>query len=148
MRLFPIFFVVLACADTPSIENPVTTAPVMPQSNSRSIQSEVPATPVQTVDFVRIAVMESALAEDGRGGQRMSPNAVAIEIETEGWPGRAMDPVLRVGEYQFTAYTHVSPTVLRYVVDGPELLPAGAEAVVHFGRQEVARFLLPAVGNP
>ena len=135
MRFITLTLVLLACADSPDPVQPPT--PVAQQPTVRA----QPPLEVQA----RLEWVGEALAEDGTGGKRLSGQAVHVNIEREGWPGRAMEPVLLVGQLRFNSYSHVSPTVLRYVVDGPDLLPQGAEASVRYGSHDVARFMLPAV---
>jgi hypothetical protein len=53
-----------------------------------------------------------------------------------------------VQDLRFTDYAHVSPTRLRFVVDHPDRLPEGVEAVVRYVPREVARFTLPRVAQP
>ncbi|MFT7518775.1 MAG: hypothetical protein ACI9MC_000907 [Kiritimatiellia bacterium] len=94
---------------------------------------------------VRISPAPAQLAEDGRGHQIASKNPVTVEIETDGWPGRAMEPALHVNDLRFYVYTHSSPTTLRFVVADASLLPEYADASVIYGEYEHARFVLPAV---
>ena len=56
----------------------------------------------------RDALVVVADAEVGR--------AVRREIEAEGWPGRALDPVLHVDERRFYHYTHPGPGLIRFTL--------------------------------
>ena len=148
MRFLVLTLALLACVDAPdSVDPPTPPASVtqQPEARSRSAEVKQPTAPPLDAIQVRLEWIGEALAEDGMGSKQLSGQAVQVDIESAGWPGRAMEPVLHVGQLRFNSYSHVSPTVLRYVVDGPDLLPQGAEASVRYGSYEAARFILPAV---
>ncbi len=55
--------------------------------------------------------------EDGRGRTRKAdaPHALVLKSDA-GWPARALDPVLHIGDLHFHDYVHVDRTTLRFVV--------------------------------
>ena len=59
---------------------------------------------------------ESATAENGQGAQVHSQHPIAIDIESRGWRGRALDPVLYIDERRFHQYSHPGPGLIRYVI--------------------------------
>jgi hypothetical protein len=144
MRFFYLLLLLTACAGAPS--NPVAPDALEPEPVPTARTPDPVATEAQRIEEVQLLAIDTAESEDGFGNLVTSTLAIAIEIQTEGWPGKAMDPVLVVGEARFTHYSHPSPTVIRFVVADPALLPAGAEAIVRYGEREVARFTLPAHG--
>jgi len=142
MRFFYLFFILSACTSAPDGVESTAPAP------SAQRQGPVSSPEIKSIANVHIVALGEATGEDGRGGQRLSQQAYAIDIETDGWPGRAMEPSLQVGEHTFHKYTHPTPTTIRFVVMEAALLPSGAEAVVRYGRDEVARFVLPEGAQP
>jgi hypothetical protein len=90
-----------------------------------------------------IRAVDAARGEDGHGRLVAARAPVALDlIRDEGWPGRALDPVLHVGELTFTRYEHTSPTVLRYVAADRDALPGAAAAFVQWGDDESSRVAL------
>ena len=135
-----------ACSDSPDpVQPPAAQPAAQPSARSRALEFSQPKSPPLDAVQVQLQLIGEAVAENGAGGRGLSEQAVHVDIERFAWPGRAMEPELIVGQLRFVAYSHVSPTVLRYVVDGPGLLPTGAEASVRYGVHDVARFMLPVV---
>ena len=148
MRVLIFLVGLMACAGAPDPVGSVDAPEPQPReaATSKPVASstESPTAPEEaTVHAVRIVPLGVAMAEDGVGGRVSSETSVAIDIETEGWPGQAMEPSLEVGELRFAAYSHVSPTVLRFVATRVELLPAGDTGIVRYGDREVLRFVIP-----
>lgn len=77
----------------------------------------------------------------------LSEGRVAVDLTSEGWPGRAMGPELVSGDLRVDTAEHLHPTALRFTVDRAEL-PLGTEASVYYGNDEVARFVLPSQVTP
>jgi len=148
MRFLSLVLFLYGCADSTSVENGEPPSIAAPTPAARTQTPPASPEPEKAVENVRIVRIGPALAEDGLGKRLQSQDAVLIDIETSGWPGQAMDPVLIVGERRFTAYTHVSPTLLRYTAERHEYLPEGTSAVVRYGNRDVAHFTLPAVEQP
>lgn len=82
-------------------------------------------------------------AEDGRGARVVAPPAPrALDVHAPAWPGRALDPVLHVGELRFHHYTFPSKGVMRFVVDDVARLREGDEASLRWGDDETSRVVL------
>ena len=61
---------------------------------------------------------------DGLGGTVDASAPVALSL-AGGWGGRALDPVLVVGDHRFTEYDFPAPGVLRYTLPERGLLDGG-----------------------
>lgn len=81
-------------------------------------------------------------AENGRGERVAAVAPRALIVRADSWPGRALDPVLHIGQLHFHAYDHPSKSELRYVVADVALLPAGAEAALQYGDDTRSRVVL------
>jgi hypothetical protein len=98
----------------------------------------VAATPV----VVRLALygITAAEGEDGHGRVVPAPYPVALDLtRDDGWPGRALDPVLHFGSLRFVRYEHVDPLVLRYVAADRNALPGDAEIAIQWGEDTASR---------
>ncbi len=105
---------------------------------SAPAESASPAAPPRVALTIR--AVDAPLAEDGRGGLVTARAPVALELRREdGWPGRALNPVLYVGELRFEHYEHVDPLVLRYVAADGAALPRDADAFVQWGDDAASR---------
>ena len=82
-------------------------------------------------------------AEDGHGHTVTAPaDPHALDLHADGWPGRALDPVLHVGDLRFHRYSFPAREVMRFVVDDVGRLPVGAEAWLQWGDDEASRIVL------
>ncbi len=81
--------------------------------------------------------------EDGRGRTRKAdaPHALVLKSDA-GWPGRALDPVLHIGDLHFHDYVHVDRTTLRFVVDDVRRLGVGDAVFVQYGEETRTRVRL------
>ena len=86
-----------------------------------------------------VATVEASTAENELGKQVAPPpeGAVAIDLQFESLPGRALDPVLEFGGVTFRKYETRPGGVLRFVVAGPDLAEAGV-VVLRWGNDAVA----------
>lgn len=78
--------------------------------------------------------VDVAEAEDGQGQIVAARNPLAVDIRAESWPGRALDPVLSIGQsLQLRHYRHPGPGLLRFVIADADLLPQGAVVTLQYG---------------
>ncbi|NIS36309.1 MAG: hypothetical protein GWN73_38010 [Actinobacteria bacterium] len=74
---------------------------------------------------------------------------VTIDLRREGgWPGRALDPVLTIGELVLTRYRHVDAEVLRFEGDDG-VVDVDADAWVQWGDDASSRLevvIVPGAG--
>ena len=84
---------------------------------------------------LRIAPIAAPLGEDGRGATVTAVHPVAIDVLAAAWPGRALDPVLEVGDLRFHHYSHPAPGVLRFVAADGTAIPAEGEVAIQWGRE-------------
>ncbi len=73
---------------------------------------------------------------------KLDTNRVAIDLHAESWPGRALDPVLTIGQLTLTEYEHPSKQVLRFVVSDASELVAGSEVVLQYGDDIKSRVVI------
>lgn len=73
---------------------------------------------------------------------KLDADRVAIDLHAESWPGRALDPVLTIGQLRLTEYEHPSKEVLRFVVPDASQLVAGAEVVLQYGDDDSSRVVV------
>ncbi len=64
--------------------------------------------------------------------------AEGVSLTAGSWPGRALDPVLTVGEVRLTRYDHPAPGVLRFHADGRPL-DANAPIFLQWGDDPASR---------
>lgn len=82
--------------------------------------------------------------EDGTGRLHTAKDPHALVLKSDaGWPARALDPVLHIGDLHFHAYEHVDRTTIRFVVDDVARLRPGVEVFVRYGTDESTRVRLP-----
>ena len=72
--------------------------------------------PTAVVIGIRRVAVQTREAEDGRGSLIEALDPVAVEIEADNWPGRALDPVLQVDDRRFRNYTHPGPGRIQFVL--------------------------------
>ncbi len=93
-----------------------------------------------TVIGLEISFSDASEGEDGFGQVIPATRAVALDVRADSWPGRALDPVLMVGqELRFSHYTHPAPGVLRFIAADVASLPPGASVHVQWGDVESSR---------
>ena len=112
---------------------------------SRGVGSLAPGAPGRVVAKPRLAItaITAVEAEDGRGGRVTAPAAPrALDLHAESWPGRALDPVLRVGELRFHHYTFPAKGVMRFVVDDVARLRNGDEVSLQWGDDASTRVVV------
>lgn len=92
---------------------------------------------------LEITAITATEAEDGRGGRVVAPRAPrALDLHAPSWPGRALDPVLRVGELRFHHYSFPAKGVMRFVVDDAARLRDGDEVSLQWGDDPSTRVVL------
>lgn len=90
-----------------------------------------------------ITAITAAEAEDGGGRRVVAPTAPrALDLHAESWPGRALDPVLHVGELRFRHYTFPAKGVMRFVVDDVARLRDGDEVSLQWGDDASSRVVV------
>lgn len=94
---------------------------------------------VQRVEVVRLAARR---AEDGRGAMIDAAAPVAIDLTAERWPGRALDPVLTIGELRLRRYSFPARHVIRFVLADASLVPANAEVAIQYGDDVSSRVVV------
>lgn len=119
-----------------------------PQGPTRaSVEREAPpaAAMPRRVEVMQLVLspVETARAEDGRGGTVAAVDPLALDLRAaEGFGGRARDPVLHVGQLTFHHYSHPAPDTLRFVVADRSLLPDGAEVALQYGDDQASRVVV------
>ncbi len=102
-----------------------------------------PATLQPAIRGLDVSPIDIDLGEDGHGQLVTARRSVALDIRADAWPGRALDPVLYVGqELLFRRYSHPSPGVLRFVAADASALPAGVEVFLGYDDNQSARVLV------
>ena len=130
--VFVLAWVVGGCADKVEDGGAGETTPA---ATSRQVQvAPQPAKPFepQPRDVVQPTISIVKLDDGG----------VAIDLHAESWPGRALDPVLTVGQLTLTEYEHPSKQVLRFVVSDPSQLVAGSQVVLQYGDDASSRVVV------
>lgn len=90
--------------------------------------------------------VDAPRGEDGHGRTRKAdaPHALVLKSDA-GWPARALDPMLHIGELHFHDYEHVNRTTLRFVVDDVRRLGVGDVVFVQYGEETRTRVRLSAL---
>ena len=120
--------------DAPII--PIDINQVSSESETLEIHTEDPIVtdPMRpTVLSTRLVPVDVNEAEDGYGGRIQTLNPIAVEVEATRWPGRALDPVLVIGERQFYHYSHPGPGRIRYILADTRWASASAEWHIEYG---------------
>ncbi|MBI5500834.1 MAG: hypothetical protein HY907_11375 [Deltaproteobacteria bacterium] len=112
---------------TPSASG--TVAPATPGTPAGITTLPPPAVTILGLD---VHPIDATGGEDGRGNRVPAVRPVALDVRAEAWGGRALDPVLEVGDLRFHHYSHPEIGVLRYVAADLEALPAGAPVSVRW----------------
>ena len=121
---------------TSNSDQPAATASPQPsttESNPIAPDLGLPMAPQPAVIETRRVPVEVDEAEDGWGQQIPAPAPVAIEVQAERWGGRALDPVLHLGERRFTHYTHPGPGRIQFVLADEQWLDDGAPLAIQYG---------------
>lgn len=125
-----------------------------PASSSREIATaptpsvSAPAAPASTEALPAPSPDQSGEPRQVDSTASVVDGELVIDLQSDGWPGRAHDPELRVGQHVLTEYHHTAPTTLRFQVPpGVELVP-GTQAVVWYGDDAYAQTTLPAEVAP
>jgi len=137
-------------ATTPDADDQPEEATSAAEEATGPTRAEVEA-PAQTTPIVRaptgatlrLRPIETATAEDGHGAEVTAVAPVALDLIREtGWPGRAADPVLTVGELQFFQYYFPTPDTLRFIAaDGSTVDPTTMEISLQYGDDAESRIV-------
>jgi hypothetical protein len=109
-------------------------------SDSRDEGSKVSATTQPSAPMVRKVAVSGYAIVPGRPG--------AFDVRApEGWPGRALDPVLSIGDsprenMRFSEYSFPARDRIRFTIPDTAALPAGAAVFVQFGDDDASRVLV------
>ena len=77
---------------------------------------------------------------DGQGAWVRATAQMRFDVrQADGWPGRALDPVLHVGELRLTRYDFIGIDVLRFVLADVAVVPPGAPVALQWGDDETTR---------
>jgi len=107
-----------------------------------------PAQPQPASYTLAIERIDVAKAEDGAGNTIAATDARALLVRAAEWPGRALDPVLYVGQLHFHQYDYPSKGVLRYVVADAALLAPGVEVALQYGDDTHSRVVISPALDP
>lgn len=92
---------------------------------------------------IQITSIDAQHGEDGRGSVVPASDAIAIDlIREDGFGGRALDPVLHVGQLRFTRYEHPAPDRMRFVVADRAVLPESATVTLQWGDDRSSRVVV------
>lgn len=110
-------------------------APARPQLAGMVVTAKAPT--------LKVHKIAAPVAEDGNGHRVTAPaDPRALDLIAPSWPGRALDPVLHIGDLHFHQYRFESREIMRYVVDDAARLPAGAEVWLQWGNDESSRIVI------
>jgi hypothetical protein len=101
--------------------------------------SRPPASPIVVLGL-DVTPCDATEGEDGRGNTIPAVHPVTLDVRAEAWPGRALDPVLEIGDLRFRHYRIPVPGTLRYTAADADALPQGAQVSVRWrddGRDRV-----------
>lgn len=91
---------------------------------------------------LRAHKITTTVGEDGRGTVVVAVTPVAFDVRAQSWPGRALDPVLHVGDLHFRHYSFPEKGVIRFVASDAADLAEGAEVWLRFGDDQRTRVVL------
>jgi len=111
-----------------------TTTPA-PSTGGRPPASPQPGTGIR-IRGLDVHPIDVAEAEDGRGNRVPAVRPMALDVLADAWPGRALDPVLEVGDLRFRHYSHPGPGLLRYVAADADGLAEGAPVLLRWGEED------------
>jgi len=97
-------------------------------------QRVAPLVTTEAPTHLRLTPLDRDRGENGSGQVVAAHRPVAIDLVNEnGWPGRARDPTLHIGQLVFVHYEHPAIDVMRFVVADRQLLPVGMPVVLRYG---------------
>jgi hypothetical protein len=143
--LLPLLFSAVSCASTSGGDPPAPassplTADEPPPTRAAAPLQAPGAGQVIEIAAVRVTPIEATEGEDGRGALVAAAAPVAIDLDVlDGWPGRAREPELHVGQLVFRRYRHVSVQTLRFVVADRTVLRDAGPVSVRWGDDEATR---------
>jgi hypothetical protein len=120
-----------AKASSPVAKTPAATPPV---AKAMPRQPPVHGFAIEKIDAKR--------AEDGTGALVEATDPRALVVSADHWPGRALDPVLHIGQLHFHKYEFPSKGALRYVVADAALLTPGVEVAIQYGNDTSSRVVI------
>jgi hypothetical protein len=83
---------------------------------------------------LEISDADAERGEDGRGRVVPATDPVYVDlVRAGGFPGRARDPELHVGQLRFTRYSHPAPDRMRFVVADRALLGSRTDVALTWG---------------
>jgi len=148
MRLALLSLVISACAGAAQPGAALPDAPDAARSAPDAAPVAAPTPPALRVDDADApppAVTPEPTMRVTATASRLPGGEVALDLRSEGWPGRGESPALLIGDRRVEDSEHTHPTVLRFVVPADVAWIAGTPASVAYGDDEVARFELPEV---
>jgi hypothetical protein len=99
-----------------------------------------PAEPGPPIRGFEVTPVDDTQGEDGHGQLVPAQRPVALDVLADAWPGRALDPVLYVGQVLvFRHYRHPGPGVLRFVAADADSLPSGEAVYLQWGDDQRSR---------
>jgi len=131
MRWIPFVILLAACADSRDRDD---------EASGRTAARTAPAPPAASQPeahepMVRRVVVAGFTLVPGRPG--------AFEVRAaEGWPGRALDPVLSIGDLTFHDYDFPARDTIRFTVPDTAALPDGAAVFLQFGDDVASRVVI------
>lgn len=132
-----------------AVENPAANAVAM--SASAALVEESPpialAEPAAPTYWLQLGPSTAGKAENGRGETVPAVDPRVLDVHGPAWPGRALDPVLHVGDLHFHHYEHASKQILRWTVSDAALVSESADAYVQWGDDERSRIPLARTGT-
>ena len=89
---------------------------------------------------LEIADARAQRGEDGRGRVVPATDPVYVDlVRADGFPGRAQDPELHIGQLRFTRYSHPAPDRMRFVVADRALLESSTDIALQWGTDRASR---------
>ncbi len=120
MRWIPLVILLLGCVDSRDDEASVRRAAAEAAAHEPMVR--------------RVAVTGFTLVT-GRPG--------AFEVRADGgWPGRALDPVLAIGDLRFHDYEFPARDTIRFALPDTAALPDGAAVSLQFGDDVGSRVVI------
>lgn len=133
MRLVLLAAFLAACAATPSAPGTAGAPPDAAATASRDTRGPTP--PAHAIDLSVEALADASI---------QGPDPVGVVL-TGGFGGRALDPVLQIGQARFPDYDHPRPGVLRFLVPDRAALSGGDAALVFPGDDDATVDLTAAL---
>ncbi|MEM7158658.1 MAG: hypothetical protein AAF799_37805 [Myxococcota bacterium] len=90
-----------------------------------------------------ISPTAALVAEDGHGRQvTVLPKPRSLDVYASEWRGRALDPVLHIGDLHFHHYEHPAREVMRFTIDDVGRLNRGDEVWLQWGDDVASRIII------